>query len=103
MASSLQNSKSRYTQGGTTDRTADVKMLGWWERTALPADPLTDTEYTIPPGFDRRPDLIASYWLGQPRHTWVLLMYNNTVDINEEFRSGQIITLPNPERVATLL
>ena len=88
--------KSRYTQGGVTDRFPN--RVGWWER--FPLEKLdTDLKVEIFPEEDRRPDLVADRVYDNVRLTWLVLQYNAIVDVETEFRTGTIIRLPEERRV----
>ena len=97
LKSSVQSRESRYTQGGTAD--VYPTRLGWWERD-LDINRLSTSDLivTIAPKYDKRPDLFAFDYFGAATRMWVVLQYNSIVDINEEFRSGKIIRIPEPSR-----
>lgn len=86
----------RYVQGGRVESLP--KRIGWWERKVLPRHP-SDATFIITPKYHKRPDLIAYDLYGSPRLTWLVLQYNNILDINVEFVEGQTITLPTKIRV----
>lgn len=88
---------SRYIQGGTTE--VFPNRLGWWERRTFPSD-VSDVEYTIPEKYNLRPDLLAYDIYGKSDYFFLVLQYNNILDVNEEFVTGKIIMLPDPQRVA---
>lgn len=93
----VESKSSRYTQGGTTDRYQ--KRVGWWERKIFTQDD-TDIIITILPDEDRRPDKVANRVYGrQGALQWLVLQYNNIVDIETEFRTGTDIRLPSARRV----
>lgn len=93
---SVDQKSSRYVQGGLTDVFSN--RLGWWERYLIP--PATDDfNYTIPPQFDRRPDMVAKAVYNQVTLMWLVLQYNSIVDIETEFVAGKILTLPTQRRV----
>ena len=94
---STNSAKSRYTQGGETE--VFEQRLGWWERdleTLKEAD--NDLFVTIDSKYDRRPDLFAADYFGSALLMWVVLQFNNIVDINEEFLAGKTIRMPTQER-----
>lgn len=93
---SVNSPKSRYVQGGVTDRYP--RRLGWWERRQILEDD-TDIIITIRPSEDRRPDLIAHHMFGDWRLAWVVLQFNNIVDIETELRAGTEIRLPTQRRL----
>ena len=88
--------KSRYTQGGTTDKYP--QRTGWWERKPLTKQ---DTDYTIiiEANEDRRPDLVSHRVYNTVRLAWLVLQYNAIVDVETEFRAGTEIRLPTERRV----
>ena len=84
---SVESRDSRYTQGGETERFEE--RLGWWER---------DLFIQIAPQYDKRPDKMATDLFGRPTLMWIILQFNSIVDINEEFRAGKTIRVPEPSR-----
>lgn len=87
---------SRYVQGG--DTTVYSNRLGWWERTLIDqAD--DDIVLTIPRKYALRPDLLAYDLYGKASLQWLVLQFNNIVDINTEFVQGKEIRVPSPGRV----
>lgn len=88
----------RYVQGGTT--TLGVGFLGWWERRIFSRSD-EDVVFRISTKYHRRPDLLAFDVYGRASMMWVILQYNNIVDINEEFLEGKQILLPSQTRVQT--
>lgn len=93
--SSVKQAKSRYTQGGETERFQN--RLGWWERFPMPQRD-DDLFITISAQYDKRPDRLAADYFGSSLLMWIVLQYNNIVDINEEFVSGKEIRLPEVTR-----
>ena len=87
---------SRYVQGGETDRYAN--RLGWWERRTMPRQD-DDIQYTIDKRVEGRPDLIAHHVYGKVQLMWLVLQYNNIVDVETELVAGEEIFLPTVERV----
>lgn len=92
---SINNRDGRYVQGGRTHQLAD--RMGWWERTNL-ARSDTDVTVTIQSKYHRRPDKMAFDVYGKASLMWLILQYNNIIDINEEFVTGATIILPTPSR-----
>lgn len=93
----VQQSTGRYVQGGLTD--SFNSRLGWWERT--PFAFRTDDIFThVRPGENARPWLISFRVYNQDGLGWLVLQYNNIVDINEELVPGTRIRLPHPSRVS---
>lgn len=92
---SVQQSKSRYTQGGDTE--VFERRLGWWER--LPLEKSSDDmRITLSVQYDKRPDRLAADYFGSSAFMWLVLQYNSIVDINEEFVAGKEIRLPEVSR-----
>lgn len=95
-SSSANNTTSRYVQGGVTD--VYNNRLGWWEAfTISPA--ADDISLTLDSKYNTRPDLLAYDMYGKSILMWIVLQYNNIVDINEEFITGATITIPSKSRV----
>ena len=92
-----EKSKSRYTQGGETDRYS--KRVGWWERRDIEQRD-DDIIYTISAREVGRPDLIAYNVYQSVQLSWLVLQYNNIVDIETELSINKVIRLPNHRRVA---
>lgn len=93
---STNNSKSRYVQGGLTDR--HPRRVGWWERREIPKDD-SDVTVVITPAEDRRPDLIAYNMYETASLAWLVLQFNNIVDPEVELRAGAEIRLPTQRRL----
>lgn len=95
---SLRKRYCRYAQGGNTDEFAN--RLGWWERFDL-----TDTQNDdifiskLPKTYEKRPDLLAFDMYNRSDYDWVILQYNNIVDIEEEFIAGVSLIVPSKLRV----
>ncbi len=89
---------SRYVQGGLSDKFN--KRVGWWERFAMPQSN-DDIIYIIENSVDKRPHLVAKKVYNQVRLSWLVLQYNNIVDIETEFRTGTELKLPTQQRVFT--
>jgi len=88
---------SRYVQGGLSDR--HPTRVGWWERKILEYQ---DTDYVIEirPNESTRPDLVAYRIYNKPELAWLVLQYNNIVDVQTEFVTGVELRLPNQRRLA---
>lgn len=95
MASSLDNKRSRYVQGGTTEEFK--KRLGWWERRLIPRRD-DDIIYTITSDDVGRPDLISYNVYGTAELLWLVLQYNNILDPTTELNIGTELILPSPTR-----
>ena len=93
---SIRNREGRYTQGGTSTQLDN--RLGWWERRIIPYSD-DDTFLVLSSRYDRRPDLVAFDFYDKANYQWLILQYNNIVDINEEFVVGKEIRLPSRSRV----
>jgi len=87
---------NRYTQGGLSDY-YDVRV-GWWERNVFERD-ATDIIFYVDNNNEFRPDLISYAVYNSPRYTWLVLQYNNIVDINEELVNGTRLLLPSTGRL----
>lgn len=99
-ARSLKNSSvnplSRYVQGGLVD--VFPNRLGWWEQKPFTATS-DDIIVTLTPKYDQRPDLLAYDAYGKSSYIWLVLQYNNILDVTTEFVVGKEIYLPTPQRV----
>ncbi len=95
--SSVRKKNSRYIQGGESE--VGLKFIRWWEREKLVHDEITDLVYTIPVVYAGMPDLIGYDYYGRNDLGWLVLQYNNIVDINEELVTGAVIRLPEKSRV----
>ena len=93
---STESRRSRYVQGGATE--VYTNRLGWWERRDLSKSD-DDVTIVISKTYDKRPDLLATDLYGTPILQWLVLQYNNILDINTEFVTGKELTLPTDERV----
>ena len=87
---------SRYTNGGTTE--VDGNFVEWWERTMFTTNS-TDLEYVLEKRFEGRPDKLASVFYNDSSLLWIILQYNNILDINEEFIAGTVLLIPTKDRV----
>lgn len=87
---------SRYVQGGTTNRYRN--RLGWWERKIFTKSD-TDLTVTIRSNENHRPDLVAQRVYQKPALSWLVLQYNNIVDVQTEFTTGTELRLPTQRRV----
>ncbi len=98
--SSVLKNYSRYIQGGDTDVYAN--RLGWWEPIDLKFNQFNDIVIlSLPIMYEKRPDLLAYDVYKRSDYEWIVLQYNNIVDINEEFIAGARIILPNRIKVVT--
>lgn len=94
--SSLDRKYSRMVAGGTTDQVGN--FLGWWEKKNIPKDELDDGKFTVTVEFAFRPDKIAYYVYGREDFMWLVLQYNDIIDINEELATGAVLVLPSYSR-----
>jgi hypothetical protein len=97
--SSVLRKDTRYVQGGTT--TVSKKKVGWWERSPTFTERAPDdiVIQSLPVVYDGAPGLLAYDIYQSNNLEWVVLQYNNIVDVNEEFVAGARIVLPSPERL----
>lgn len=95
--SSLRSALSRYVQGGTSETLGN--KIGWWERTIFFARP-DDITFPLTAKYHQRPDLLAQAAYGKASYMWLILQYNNILDVNTEFVEGKMISIPSPSRVA---
>lgn len=96
--SSLAKRHSRLLNGGDTEIKGN--KLGWWERAKIDKNVSGDIKVTIPDVYNKRPDLMAHRVYGKSNLFWLILQYNNIVDIEEEFVTGRELILPS--RIRTL-
>lgn len=95
MASSNDDTNSRYVQGGSAEIVGN--KLGWWERRIISTDE-SDIEIVIDNEFHQRPDKLAAKAYGKQSYMWFILQYNNILDPIVEFVEGATIRLPLPNR-----
>lgn len=89
---------SRYLQGGETEEFKE--RLGWWEkRDDIEKDQISDSVFVITKKYEHRPYLVAKVFLGREDLEWLILQYNEIVDIMEEFVAGREIRIPSKDRV----
>lgn len=88
----------RYVQGGTV--VSYNNRLGWWSRRIFSSSP-DDVEIVLPAKYNKRPDLLAAEIYGKSNLQWIVLQYNNIIDINTEFITGKTIIVPTAKRVFT--
>lgn len=97
---SVLNKDSRYVNGGTT--LVFPNRLGFWDRVVFPPSD-DDILFTITPQYNLRPNKLAFDTYGKDIYMWVILQYNNIVDINEEFITGAVIKLPSFQRLSLVI
>jgi len=94
---SISKKNARLAQGGVAE--VGERFIRWWERDVFVRDDVTDTEYTIDLVYAGKPDLIAFDFYGKNDLGWLVLQYNNIIDVNEELAAGEVIFLPAKDRV----
>ena len=98
--SSILKKNSRYLQGGFTEILPN--MLGYWDkREDIITEKIDNIKFITTKEFEGRPDKLAYYVYGRHDLTWLILQYNNIVDLTEEFIAGKEIKLPSMARVFT--
>lgn len=96
--SSLDSVRGRYSKGGDTE--VFPTRLGWWERDlSFMGYKVDDIEYLITITDQYSPDIISRNVYQRDDMGWLILQYNNIVDIMEELVAGRIIRMPSPQRV----
>ena len=95
--SSLRKRLTRYLQGGTSELSGD--KIAWWERKEISKPAMDDISIFIDMVFAERPDLVAEQYYSTAELEWLVLQYNNIIDIKEEFVYGKTITIPSNSRV----
>jgi hypothetical protein len=90
------NPTSRYVQGGNTD--VFPTRLGWWDRKVFTISD-DDLILQIDAIYHQRPDRLAYDLYGKATYVWLVLQYNNILDVTTEFVQGKILYLPTPQRV----
>ena len=88
---------TRYVVGGTTDVFSD--RLGYWSMADIEHGQPDDITLTITPNLQFRPDLVSYIYYKRTDLEWLVLQYNYILDINEEFITGNTITIPSYDRV----
>jgi len=93
---STNNRNSRYVQGGKADIYSN--RIGWWEiRKFQHMD--DDIRIIIRKDEEKRPDLISHRVYGKAVYAWLVLQYNNIVDVETELTTGAEIFLPAQQRL----
>jgi hypothetical protein len=95
--SSLKKPNTRMTCGGRSE--IQGNFISWWDRADITTDALYDIPLIIGLAYAKRADLIAFDYYGSASLEWVILQYNNIVDINEELVYGRRILVPSPPRI----
>jgi len=94
--SSVNNRNSRYVQGGETNLLKN--RTGWWERKKFVRQD-DDIRIVIEQNEGKRPDLISNRIYGKAIYAWVVLEYNNIVDVETEMLPGKELFLPTQQRL----
>jgi hypothetical protein len=93
----MDSKRGRYLVGGDTDVFAN--RLGWYERDlSILERQLDDVTYLITKDREFKPSLVSYDVYKTTELEWLVLMYNNIVDINEEFVTGKYLQLPSYSR-----
>src|SRR5207247_1983971 len=91
---------SRYVSGGETE--VSSRALEWWERASFSLS-TDDTLCVVDQRFEHRLDLIASFFLGDPRLWWVIAQYNSILDPYAEIVQGLELRVPSTTKVNLIL
>ena len=84
-------------QGGETEVFKD--RLGWYEkRTDIEKNRYDDTIFTLTKKYEHKPWLVSKMFLDREDLDWLVLEYNEIVDIMEEFVVGREIRIPSKNR-----
>lgn len=97
--SSLRKQNTRINRGGVADVIGD--KIGWWEKQTIPYGRPDDITVEITSKYKNRPDLLAYDNYGSTELEWVILQYNNIIDINE-LVVGQFIRIPSKSRAMSI-
>lgn len=92
-----QIARGRYKMGGTT--TVVNGQIRWWERKIFKQN-VDDLVFTLPKKYEGRPDLLAHDVYGTYMLSWLVLQFNNIIDVQNEFVSGVKLRLPTSARVS---
>lgn len=95
--SSLYKRDCRLVQGGVVEQSYD--KLKWWEREIYTTNHPDDVEFKITTEYQNRPDLISFLFYGVAKYDWLILQYNNIIDIVDELSVGKTIIIPSMTRV----
>jgi hypothetical protein len=100
MKDSTQNkTNGRYVLGGVTE--VSTRFIEWWERNDVYYD-TSDIVYVLEDRYVGRLDRLMTAFYGNPQKAWMLLMYNNIIDADEELVAGKILLMPTPDKLNTL-
>lgn len=98
--SSLKRKYSRYLQGGVSTVSGD--KIGYWEKADIAKGAPDDQPFEVTNLEMYRPDLVAKMFYGTTELEWLVLQYNDIVDIQEEFGVGAKLMLPSRSRVSSI-
>ena len=93
---STENINSRYVLGGTSE--IYNNRTGWWERRKFERSN-DDIRFVITNKEEKRPDLISNAIYGKAIYAWLVLEYNNIVDVETQLLEGMEIFLPTQTRL----
>jgi len=93
---STDNRNSRYVQGGTSE--IYNNRTGWWERRKFERRD-DDLVFDVGTSEVGRPDLISHAVYGKAIYAWLVLQYNNIVDVETELVVGKTLFLPTQDRL----
>ena len=92
------NNKSRYYAIGPSDSSPDDKKLKWWDMAGFNFKDQFEKTIVIENVYDKRPDLLSYDIYGTHQLSWVILMYNKIIDVND-FTVGSTIKHPSSQFV----
>lgn len=93
---SLDSKYSRYVSGGVTE--IGTHGLEYWEKNKWNLSD-TDLVYVLKKTDEKQPWILAEAFYGQANLMWVILQYNNILDIQEELVAGRQLIIPTKDRV----
>ena len=59
----------------------------------------SDSTYVLEDIYEGRPELLASVFYEDSRLWWVICQLNNILDVQSEFVTGVLLTIPSKDRV----
>lgn len=98
---SLKRANSRILQGGESEVRGN--KISWWNRKIFTGVDLNETVYEITNVTAGRPDLVAYEFYSTTELEWIILQYNNIIDVKEEFTLGKKIKVPSKSYVNTAI
>lgn len=93
---STDNRNSRYVQGGISEIYSI--RTGWWERQIFERQD-DDIQFVVGASDAKRPDIISQIVYGKAIYAWLVLQYNNIVDVETELLPGKVLFLPSQSRL----